>query len=158
MKDSYDIQMSILDRLLDPADKPGSSAFQSLRSIVGQLKNYVARDLENLLNTRRQIFEPPAECPAVGSSLYVYGLRDFTSENPGSLMVRQQLRQDIERSVAKFEPRLKNVRVYLESEAGSERKLRFRITGLLAVDPISEPVTFDTFVDMNRGQCTVLES
>ena len=49
--------------------------------------------------------------------------------------MRQQLRQEIERTIAQFEPRLRNVTVQLESAAENERNLQFRINGLLVVDP-----------------------
>jgi type VI secretion system protein ImpF len=37
----------------------------------------------------------------------------------------------------------------------SERNLRFRISALLVVDPVSEPVTFDTYLDVTRGAYAV---
>lgn len=157
MKSHHGLQSSILDRLIeDPEGQLGGSV-QSLRAGISQLKRQVVRDLENLLNTRRNILPPPQECPELSRSLFVYGLKDFTAENPASLLVRQQLRQDIERTVAQFEPRLKNVRVALDQEGGNERRLRFRINGLLVVEPISEPISFDTFFEMNRGLCTISE-
>jgi type VI secretion system protein ImpF len=75
---------SILDRLLDdqPEEKryePLHSRFQNLR----QLKQAVARDLEALLNTRREALEEvPPEFAEVRRSLLNYGLPDFASFNP----------------------------------------------------------------------------
>ncbi len=112
----------------------------------------VIRDLENLLNTRRQILITPVEYSQVNNSLFVYGLQDFTSKNPGSPFVRQRLRQDIEKTISQFEPRLKNVTVHLETTAQNKRNLRFRIKGLLVVEPVAEPVTFDTYFDVNKGE------
>jgi type VI secretion system protein ImpF len=94
----------------------------------------------------------PVEYSQVNDSLFVYGLQDFTSKNPGSPFVRQQLRLDIEKSISRFEPRLKNVTVHLETTAHNERNLRFRIKGLLVVEPVAEPVTFDTYFDANKGE------
>lgn len=149
------LQASILDRLIDDDPRtPGDSVSYRLLNMA-QIKAAVIRDLENLLNTRRQIIDPPAECSALRDSLYSYGLKDFTAENPNSIAILQQLRQDIEQSVARFEPRLRNVRVHLENKNKGDRKLRFRITGLLVVEPISEPVTFDSFFDFNRGECAI---
>ena len=67
-------------------------------------------------------------------------------------MARQQLRRHIEGVISRFEPRLRNVKVTLETSAQSDRNLRFRISALLVVDPVSEPVTFDTFFDVSRGE------
>jgi len=69
--------------------------------------------------------------------------------------VKQQLRQDIEKTLSRFEPRLRNVSVQFEAPHPNERNLRFRIIGLLVVDPIREPVTFDTLFDINRSQVTI---
>jgi len=149
------IQASILDRLID--NEPGVSRepVQYRLSNFAQAKASVIRDLEKLLNTKCSIYYPPPAYRELNNSLFVYGLRDFTSQNPKSQPVRQQLRQDIEKTIARFEPRLKNVTVRIETNAQSERNLRLRITGLLVLDPITEPVTFDTFFDINRGEYSI---
>ena len=122
---------------------------------VGQVKTWVVRDLENLLNTRRHILIPPPAYTEVNNSLFSFGLPDFTSQNPKNVTVRQQLRQEIERTIARFEPRLRNVTVHVETAADNDRSLRFRINGLLVVEPEAEPVTFDTYFDVNRSQYVI---
>jgi len=151
------LQASILDRLIDLEPGVSREPVQYRFLSIGQAKTSVARDLENLLNTKRSVLVPPIGCREVNSSLFVYGLQDFTSQNPKSPMVRQQLRQQIERVISRFEPRLKNVKVNLEISTQSERNLRFRISALLVVDPVSEPVTFDTYLDVTRGAYAVSE-
>jgi type VI secretion system protein ImpF len=150
-----ELQASLLDRLVD--NEPGMSyePVQYRLLTIGQVKASVITDLENLLNTRRQIFSPPAGYREVSKSLFVYGLRDFTAQNPQSMPVRQQLRQDIEKTISRFEPRLRNVTVHLETPTEKERNLRFRINGLLVVEPVAEPVSFDTYFDINRGQYVI---
>ncbi len=149
------VQASILDRLIDHEPGISREPVQHRLVNVGQIRASVIRDLENLLNTKRQIWVAPAAYQEVNKSLFVYGLRDFTSQNPRSLGVRQQLRQDIEKTISRFEPRLKNVVVHLETSTQSERKLRFRITGLLMADPVAEPITFDTYFDVSRGEYAI---
>lgn len=144
-------QLSILDRLLDYDPKVASEPVQD-RFSVRQIKDAVIRDLENLLNTRRQILVPSPEYREVISSLYLYGLQDFTMKNPASPMVKQKLRQVIERTISCFEPRLKNVNVQIEASGQNARNLRFRITAMLVMDPITEPVIFDTYFDVSRGE------
>jgi len=151
------LQASILDRLIDLEPGVSREPVQYRFLSIGQAKTSVARDLENLLNTKRSVLVPPIGCREVNSSLFVYGLQDFTSQNPKSPMVRQQLSQQIERVISRFEPRLKNVKVNLEMSTQSERNLRFRISALLVVDPVSEPVTFDTYLDVTRGAYAVSE-
>lgn len=149
------VQASILDRLIDLEPRVSSEPVQKRLQGVEPIKRSVVGHLENLLNTRRHIETPPAKMREINRSLLVYGLKDFTGENPNSIMIRQQLRQDMEKTILKFEPRLKNVRVQLDGDGKNKRNLRFRITGVLHVEPISEPVAFDTFFDMNRSLCTI---
>jgi type VI secretion system protein ImpF len=146
------LQASILDRLIDLEPGVSHEPVQHRFLSLGQAKASVVRDLENLLNTKRSILAPSGECKEVNSSLFVYGLQDFTTQNPKSAMVRQQLRQQIEKVISRFEPRLRNVKVNLENSTKSERNLRFRISALLFVDPVVEPVTFDSYFDVNRGE------
>lgn len=142
------LQVSILDRLID------DESVQNIQSSLRQVKAAVARDIEKLLNSRRSLLEPPSGCKYLADSLQVYGLKDFTALNPGSGLVRQQIRSDIERTIARFESRLSEVRVQMET-IGQQGSLRFRIMGKLHADPHIEKVTFDTFFDANRGTCKV---
>jgi len=155
MNQNQDIHASILDRLID--EQPGISRepVRHRALSINQIKASVIRDLENLLNTRRQITPIPAELGEVSNSLFVYGLRDFTSEDPRSPSIKQQLRNDVEKTISRFDSRLRNVIVRLEASAQNERNVRFRISGLLVVDPVTEPVTFDTFFDINRGEYVI---
>lgn len=151
---SRQVQASILDRLLD--DDPANSK-ESVRSQVVDFRQIMAsvrRDLENLLNTRRFIFTPPTSLKEVGNSLLVYGLPDFSSRNPTQVSVMDQMRLEITKTISRFEPRLKDVNVMVDS-SGSNRDLRFRISAVLVVDPISESVVFDTNFDLNRGSYSI---
>lgn len=150
------LQASILDRLIDYEPSAYSESVQYSLTGIEQIKFSVVRDLENLLNTRRQILTPSAKYKEANNSFLMYGLKDFTSENPKSLFTKQKLRQDIEKTIARFEYRLQNVGVHFEiSSNKNEKSLRFRIVGLLVVEPITEPVTFDTYFDVNRGEYVI---
>jgi type VI secretion system protein ImpF len=149
------LQASILDRLVDHEPRVPHEPVQSRSPSIGQIKASLVRDLENLLNTRRHILSPPVGYREVSNSLFVYGLRDFTGQSSKSVSVRQQLRQDVEKTVSRFEPRLKNVTVHLEAPAEKTQYLRFRISGMLTADPLVEPVTFDTYLDVNKGQYVI---
>ncbi|MEW6518196.1 MAG: type VI secretion system baseplate subunit TssE [Thermodesulfobacteriota bacterium] len=156
MKRNQAAQPSILSRLMDENPAVSHEPAQQLFS-VGQIKDDLARDLENLLNTRRNIITPPASFGEVNNSLFVYGLPDFTSRNPAHIAVRSQLRLEIEKTIARFEPRLKNVAVQIDSPGASSRNLHFRISGVLVVDPITEQVVFDTSFDLNRSRYSILK-
>lgn len=148
-------QASVLDRLID--DDPGNTreSDRYRRMDLKATMAVVVRDLERLLNTRRNIARLAAAFKAVDQSVFVYGLRDFTAENPNDPATLQLIRQDVENTIAKFEPRLKNVKVRLVAGDETERKLSFRVSGLLVVDPIREPVTFDTYYDATRKEYVI---
>lgn len=151
-QDQQTLQPSILDRLIDEAPELSHEPVPYRYFTIGQVKAAVTRDLDNLLNTRRNIVVPPAAFEELNNSLFVYGVRDYTAQNPRSPAAKQQLRLDLEQTLVRFEPRLRNVTVQIEAVAVNERNLRFRISALLVVDPVTEPVTFDTFFDANRGE------
>jgi len=150
------IRAPLLDRLID--NEPGTSyePVQYRLTTFSKVKDAVGRDLENLLNTKNYVSSLCTEYHELNSSLFVYGLPDFTSANPKSPSVRYKLRQELERAIALFEPRLRNVTVRVEDGGTDERNLRFKINALLFLDPATEPVTFDTFFDVNRCEYSVL--
>ncbi|MEW6381900.1 MAG: type VI secretion system baseplate subunit TssE [bacterium] len=149
------IQASILDRLIDYEPEVTQEPVQRQVLSIEQGKAAVIRDLENLLNTKSIVISIPPVYRQVSRSVLVYGVRDFTSQNPKSIAVKKQLRQNLEETIARFEPRLRNVTVQVEGSTGNERSVRFRITGLLILDPLTAPVTFDTLFDINRGEYTI---
>ena len=155
MEQRQNSHATILERLVDMEPRVSHEPVQRRLIDIRQVKAVVIRDLENLLNTRRQILSVPASYKEVNNSVFMYGLGDFTSENPKNSSVRQRLRQDVEKAIARFEPRLKNVTVRLEDEGEKGRNLRFRISGMLVVEPETEPVSFDTYFDTNRGEYVI---
>lgn len=60
--DRENIQASVLDRLLDNDPKVSRETVQHRLVDVGRIKSALVRDLENLLDTRRSIIDPPAGC------------------------------------------------------------------------------------------------
>jgi type VI secretion system protein ImpF len=152
---SRNAQASILDRLIDLDPDASRESVPFRLQGIRQVKASVVRDLENLLNTKRLVEEPPGAFRNLRDSLWAYGLRDFSADNPKAPAVRQQLRREIERTISRFEPRLRSVSVQLDTESEKERTLRFRIAAMLIVEPLAEPVTFDTVLDVNRAQFKV---
>ena len=151
-KNPQNILASILDRLIDHEPQVSREPVQQRLLSFGQIKAAVIRDLENLLNTKSQILPVPPALKEVNDSVFVYGLRDFTAQSPKSPSTRHQLRQDIERAIAKFEPRLRNITVHIDAPNQEKQTIRLRINALLVVDPVTEPVTFDTYFDINKGE------
>jgi type VI secretion system protein ImpF len=148
-------QISILDRLIDYEPGVSREPVQKRMADYRQVMASVRRDLENLLNTKNFTASLAAEYKELQNSLFVYGLPDFTAESANSSTVRDRMREEVETAIRKFEPRLTNVTVSSEQVDQGFRSLGFRVRGLLMVDPMPEPVTFDTQCDINRGDFTI---
>ena len=155
MDDQVNLSASILDRLLDDDPKVSQEPSQYRVMSEKQILNSVIRDIENLLNTRCSPIEIPVPFKELKKSLIRYGISDFSVENPGTSLVRQKLCNEIETALSVFEPRLKKPMVRVERETQKTRKLFFRISGILVMEPLAEPVSFDTFFDLNRGQYVI---
>ncbi|BBO88772.1 type VI secretion system baseplate subunit TssE [Desulfosarcina ovata] len=143
-------QAPLLDRLIDEDPANSRESAQQRLMDAREIKALVVRDLENLLNCRRSIASIPDELRELQNSVAVYGLKDFTALGADSHQVRQTILKDVEKAIARFEPRLKNVNVVIETGDHKERSLSFQISAMLVVDPIREPVAFDTYFDTTR--------
>ena len=147
---------SILDRLIDFDPKRSSEAPLTRAQSVRQLKSGLRRDLEWLLNSRRVAVEPDESLRELNRSLYVYGLPDFSSFNVASPKDQARLLKCLQSALKIFEPRLASVQVVpIETSGVNTRELRFRVEGLLIMDPASEHVSFDTVIELRTGVCQV---
>jgi type VI secretion system protein ImpF len=149
------VSLSVLDRLLDDEPQNSQEALLSRSRSMQLLRQAVRRDLEWLLNTRQRVGGVPAELALTSHSLAAYGLPDFTNLNTKSPQDRFFLRNALEETVINFEPRLENVVVRLLPEQDTEHALHFRIDAWLKVDPVPEPVTFDTTLRLSSGEYLV---
>jgi type VI secretion system protein ImpF len=144
---------SVLDRLLDDdptvsRDPPARQRHQGL----SELKEAVRRDLENLLNTRRRCLPCPDDLTDLKQSLVQYGLPDFLAAGSGSAEGREDVRRFLESVIRVCEPRFQTVKVHMLTNVEPlDRTLRFRIDGLLRVEPSPEPVVFDSALEPGTG-------
>jgi type VI secretion system protein ImpF len=147
---------SVLDRLIDLDPNATSDPPASRSQSVRQLKASLRRDLEWLLNTRRNPDEVPETYQELFRSLYNYGLPDITSMGLNSPRDRQRLLRMVEQTIEIFEPRLLSVRVRALDDASSgPRILHFQIEALLKMDPAPEQILFDTILQLNSGEYKV---
>ena len=53
-----------------------------------------------------------------------------------------------------FEPRLTSVRLVAVEDADAAKKdVRLRIEAMLRMDPVPEPISFDTVIELKSGNC-----
>jgi type VI secretion system protein ImpF len=150
------VRLPLLERLADAAPGLGDPPVTWAES-VRQFKAAVRRDLEWLLNTRRNPDPPPDSLVELRRSLYNYGLPDITSLSRDSAADRTLLLRQVSEAIATFEPRLGNVRVSLKETDGDghRRELRFVIEAVLRLDPNPEHVVFDTVLELTSGEYDV---
>lgn len=145
----------LFDRLMDTPVHGASSGTVSRLSLE-DLKDAVARDLEALLNTRavlpEALLKPYPEC---GKSIITYGLNDFAGLSLSSTDDRAYICQCLEKAIARHEPRLRQVRAWLEIEEGSINRLNFAISGLMVVHAAHEPVSFDAVLQPSSLHYTI---
>ena len=146
------LHASILDRLIDYEPELSRESSRSQAASFREIKRSVIRDIENLLNAKRNILPVPTAYHHVEKSLFTFGLKDYSADSPTSSFLRKKLLRDVQKTLTKFEPRLRNVSVHLVPLEKEEQGIAFRISGVLVVHPIAEPVIFDTHFNSNRGE------
>jgi type VI secretion system protein ImpF len=148
------ITISVLDRLIDLEPDNRMENPLSRTQSVRLLKSAVRRDLEWLLNSRR-IADPPDEgLKEVNRSAYVYGLPDLSALTMAAAGDRNRLVRQILSTINLFEPRLSNVRlVVVEAPDAAKKDVRLRIEAMLRMDPVPEPISFDTVIELKSGNC-----
>jgi type VI secretion system protein ImpF len=142
---------SLLDRLLGEHDVDGLT--------LEQFKDSVARDLEDLLNTRCAL---PASMltayPECARSIVNYGLIDFAGMCLSSSEDRSRICAALKAAIDRHEPRLRNVQARLEREPGAINRVRFAISATLAGMPYSEAVSFDAVLQPSSQHYSINRS
>ncbi|MGD0199685.1 MAG: type VI secretion system baseplate subunit TssE [Bryobacteraceae bacterium] len=149
------VTLSVLDRLIDNDLHSRTDAPLTRAQSVRQFKSALKRDLEWLLNTRRNLDAVQDTALELERSLFNYGLPDVSSLGVHSTQDQNRLLWMLEAAMTSFEPRIAGARVTMEPVAGSARVLRFQIQGLMRIDPAPERVTFDTVLELTSGEYEV---
>lgn len=154
-----ELRPSILDRLLDDEPHIQVEADKNRHQHLRELRNSVKRDLENLLNTRYRMIEPPEEYKQLEISLLNYGLPDLATVNIADVAKKKDFTKSLEKILRDFEPRFKSVKVHhMDNKDNTDRTLRFRIDATLYADPAPELVVFDSTLDPVSRTVNVEES
>jgi type VI secretion system protein ImpF len=149
------IQQSIINRLQTDFEY-SEDVSQQYNNII----NNVSQDIQSLLNTRAAPKPKNDEnLEELESSLFSYGIPDFSQFNPESDTDRKKLKLIIENLIAKFEPRLYKVNVQvLKNNDPLDFKIRFHIDAILIVEPNTIPVHFTTEMQPAPTHFTVTEA
>ena len=144
---NQDFQWPILSRLLDDDPEASTDPPQSYGYKLRELHQSVTQDLEDLLNTRCRCEGWPEQCSHLEHSLVNYGLPDFTSMDLAVKDKREGFARILEETIKRWEPRFNRVKVVVNDDDELDRSLSFRIEALLQVEPVPEPIVFDSTVE-----------
>ena len=140
---------SILDRLAPGEDERGA------RRSTDTIEDSILRDLEMLLNTRREEFLIPPEFEQTATSIVNFGVPDLAK--CGSLRSgpeQTKLCRWIEDAIRTFEPRLCNVAVRVVDRENVTPVLRFRVEA--KAEFTARRVAFELGLKRDNGELAVL--
>jgi len=140
------IVSSVLDRLIQVERHPTTYA-----ASVRALKESIRRDMEDLLNTRRSSAQVFAGYPLARASVVNYGLDDLSAFKLASGDGGMQAQRAVERCLAEYEPRLRDVHVEILRSEATSREIRLHIKATIPIEPNAETVTFDSMLDLASG-------
>jgi len=149
------LKPSLLDRLID-VSLQGSAAesWYTPQRIIDSIR----RDLENLLNTRRSSQGLCDGYREVADSLITYGVPDAASLHVITARQRIELARELETTIARFEPRLKRVKVSIvEPATRKDRVLHLQIQATLNVEPAAD-CALSGYLDVGSGKISMAAS
>lgn len=117
-----------------------------------ELELSVRVEVQQLLNTRCSLTVAQAEEMAPSErSVVDYGVPELTWMNPASRQDQVRLEKVLSRTLAAFEPRLRQPRATVVSVDFQRRMLEVSVSALLVVGRLAEPVSFHARVDLLGG-------
>lgn len=138
---------SLLDRLIGDGGATMTAGQRRRRYTVGQLKNALRRDLEDLLNTHQRAAAAPADLSALARSIFDYGIPDLTDVGLSSAKQVDAFRGRLESAILQFDPRFRRVEVKVERADPLDHTLRFRIDAVVFVHPAEEELVLHSYLE-----------
>ncbi|RZG66893.1 type VI secretion system baseplate subunit TssE [Acinetobacter bouvetii] len=146
----YGFKTTLFDRLL-PNELYGQQGLS-----LQQLRESVALDLEDLLNSRTAKLSPNIDdFPLAKQSILQFGIIDFVGLSTSNPSDRDKICQSIEQSIAAHEPRLKQIKVEMLMEGHNMGALCLSIQAFLNIHPLYDPVIFDALLKPTTQQYVI---
>ncbi len=149
IEDTTEVTPSILERLAPTDDETVSQSAEDI------LEESITRNLEMLLNTRREEVLIPPEFEETAASIVNFGIPDLGK--CGSLRSgpeQSRLCRWIEDAIRRFEPRLCNVTVRVLDRENVNPVLRFRVEA--KAEFTAQRMAFELGLKRDSGQLAVL--
>lgn len=149
MNDQF--ELSFIDRLCETRHSAS----------ISEMREYLRRDLEDLLNTRQGCDNIPQWCEQLRSSIAVYGLHNIETVDISSQEELLRLLSDIKNAIIRFEPRLENVEVSITKDESGKQAwspfiLHLRIDAEMRMGNYLDRVVFNTMIQ--KSGATVQEA
>ena len=152
------VTLSVLDRLIDKQPENRVETALSRSESERQFKKSVRRDLEALLNTRAILEIPDDNGDRLRRSVYGYGLPDLSHLTMAVAGDRNRLIAEVTQTIKRFEKRLDKVQLSIVQKPNQAKKdVHLRIDAVLRMDPVLEPVCFDSVIELKSGICRLAE-
>lgn len=153
------IQLGIVTPLLDKLknnESHLSNIENSFYCDISHFRQSVVKDVEFLLNERKQCLTQLSFFVNAQHSVIQYGIDDFSRFYSSVEEAKSQICKSIKEAVVQFEPRLDQVSVEPEPSLNSEKRLlSIRISGILKTGSINEPIALNTQIDPSDLSLTV---
>lgn len=143
----YGFRPTLFDRLLDDSSTKGLT--------IQELRESVAKDLEELLNSRIAKLDQIDHYPLVKKSIMQFGIVDFVGLSTANPLDRAKICQSIAESIAAHEPRLGKVKVEMLQNDNDMGALSLSIQAYLNIHPLYEPVVFDALLMPSTQQYVI---
>ena len=145
----FGFRSTLFDRLIPEQE-------ELLRGLtIKELRESVAHDLEDLLNSRIAKLETIDDFPLVKKSILKFGIIDFVGLSTANPMDRDKICQSIEVSIAAQESRLTQIKVEMLMDEQNMGSLCLSIQAYLNIHPLYEPVIFDALLKPTTQQYVI---
>ena len=145
----FGFRSTLFDRLIPEQE-------EQLKGLsIQELRESVAHDLEDLLNSRMAKLEHIEDFPLVKKSILQFGIIDFVGLSTANPTDRDKICQSIEQSIAAHEPRLTQIKVEMLLDGHNMGSLCLSIQAYLNIHPLYEPVVFDALLKPTTQQYVI---
>ncbi|WP_313034396.1 type VI secretion system baseplate subunit TssE [Acinetobacter sp.] len=146
----YGFKTTLFDRLLAETEQ------NDRRISLQKLRESVASDLEDLLNSRMSLLDSVIDdFPLAKKSVLQFGIIDFVGLSTANPTDRDKICQSIEQSISAHEPRLKQIKVTMLLDGHNMGALSLSIQAYLNIQPIFEPVILDVLLKPTTQQYVI---
>ena len=145
----FGFRSTLFDRLIPEQE-------EQLKGLsIQELRESVAHDLEDLLNSRMAKLEHIEDFPLVKKSILQFGIIDFVGLSTANPTDRDKICQSIEQSIAAHEPRLTQIKVEMLLDGHNMGSLCLSIQAYLNIHPLFEPGVFDALLKPTTQQYVI---